>query len=153
MTQRRHHTRTFEVERTTGSHEVLDRLFVYGTMRKGQTARAILANSVTKCVEASTTGCIYAFPMGYPGFSDVRTTGTGTGTVVGEVVWLTDLAATFGLLDAFEGEDFARVIKQVTTETGEQLWAWIYTLSDPGAVQYGSLIEDGDWVRYWTAQS
>jgi gamma-glutamylcyclotransferase (GGCT)/AIG2-like uncharacterized protein YtfP len=149
MVVRKRNTGSFEVERTTGSHEVLDRLFVYGTLRQGQTARSLVANSIKKTIKASTTGQIYAFPMGYPGYTE----GDGKGLVVGEVVWLTDLAATFGLLDAYEGEDFARVIKQVTTESGEELWAWIYTLADPGAIKLGTLIEDGDWVRYWTEQS
>lgn len=147
MGERRRHTGTFEAERTTGSHDVLDRLFVYGTMRKGQTARSLVANSITKSLPARTSGQIYAFPMGYPGYTE----GDGTGTVVGEVIWLTDLAATFGLLDAYEGDDFARVLKRITTEAGEQ-WAWIYALADPQAIELGTLIEDGDWVRYWTAQ-
>lgn len=149
MPERKRHTGSFEVERTTGSHEVLDRLFVYGTMRQGQTARSLLANSITRCVPAHTSGRIYAFPMGYPGYTE----GDGSGKVIGEIVWLTELAATFGLLDAYEGEDFARVIKQVTIETGELVWTWIYTLSDPAAIKHGTLIEDGDWVRYWTEQS
>src|SRR5262245_10853799 len=149
MAEKRRNTRTFEVERTTGSHEVLDRLFVYGTMRQGQTARSLIANSIVKCVAASTNGKIYAFPMGYPGFSE----GDGQGRVRGEVLWLTELAATFGLLDAYEGEDFARVIKRVTLESGEEVWTWIYTLADPAAVKLGSLIPDGDWVRYWTEQA
>lgn len=146
MGERRRHVGTFEVERTTGSHEVLDRLFVYGTLRQGQTARSIVANQIKRCVKAHTTGSMYAFPMGYPGFSE------GAGTVVGEVLWLSELAATFGLLDAYEGQDFARVIKQVTLETGEEVWAWVYTLADPSAVRHGVLIEHGDWVRYWTEQ-
>src|SRR5688572_16770762 len=146
MGERRRNTRTFEVERTTGSHEVLDRLFVYGTMRAGQTARSLVANSITKTSRATTSGKIYAFPMGYPGFTE----SDGAGSVVGEVLWLTDLAATFGLLDAYEGEDFARVIKQVRLESGEDVWTWIYTLADPTAIKLGTLIEDGDWVRYWT---
>jgi gamma-glutamylcyclotransferase (GGCT)/AIG2-like uncharacterized protein YtfP len=149
MVVRKRNTGSFEVERTTGSHEVLDRLFVYGTMRQGQTARSLVANSITKSVKAFTSGHIYAFPMGYPGYTE----GDGKGRVVGEVVWLTDLAATFGLLDAYEGEDFARVIKQVTTDSGEELWAWIYTLADPAAIKLGTLVEDGDWVRYWTEQA
>ena len=114
MAERKRNTGSFEVERTTGSHEVLDRLFVYGTMRQGQTARSLVANSIKKSAKAFTSGHIYAFPMGYPGYTE----GDGRGKVIGEVVWLTDLAATFGLLDAYEGEDFARVIKQVTTDTG-----------------------------------
>lgn len=149
MTVRKRHTGTFEVERTTGSHEVLDRLFVYGTMRAGQTARSLVANSIMRTTKATTTGKIYAFPMGYPGFTE----GDGRGLVVGEILWLTELPATFGLLDAYEGEDFARVITQVTTEDGEEVWTWIYTLADPAAVKLGTLIEDGDWVRYWTEQT
>jgi gamma-glutamylcyclotransferase (GGCT)/AIG2-like uncharacterized protein YtfP len=149
MVARKRNTGSFEVERTTGSHEVLDRLFVYGTMRQGQTARSLVANSIKKSAKAQTSGQIYAFPMGYPGYSE----GDGSHQVIGEVLWLTDLAATFGLLDAYEGEDFARVIKQVTTESGEQLWAWIYTLADAAAIQHGMLIADGDWVRYWTEQT
>ena len=148
MPERRRSTGTFEVEKTTGSHAVLDRLFVYGTMRQGQTARSLIANQITRCVKAQTTGQIYAFPMGYPGFTE----GDGKGKVIGEVLWLTELAATFGLLDAYEGQDFARVIRQVTLETGEQVWAWVYTLSDPGAIRLGTPLADGDWVRYWTEQ-
>lgn len=143
---RRKHTGTLEAERTTGSHEVLDRLFVYGTMRQGQTARSLIANNITRSAKAHTAGAIYAFPMGYPGFSE----GDARGIVRGEVVWLTELPATFGLLDAYEGQDFARVIAQVTLEDGEKVWTWIYTLSDPGAVKHAELIPDGDWVRYWT---
>ena len=45
---RRRTTGSFEVERTTGTHEVLDRLFVYGTLRQGQTARSIIANQITR---------------------------------------------------------------------------------------------------------
>ena len=149
MGERRRNTRTFEIERTTGSHEILDRLFVYGTLRQGQTARSLIANQIKRCIQATSVGSIYAFPMGHPGMTE----GDGNGRVVGEVIWLTELAATFGLLDAYEGQDFARVIKKVTLdETNEQLWAWVYMLSDPGAAKFGTLIEDGDWVRYWTEQ-
>jgi len=134
------------VERTTGSQAVLDRLFVYGTIRQGQTARSLITGAVTRCVKAWTTGQIYAFPMGYPGYVE------GNGRVVGEVLWLTDLAATFGLLDAYEGEDFVRILRQVTTEAGETLWTWIYVLADPEAVKLGTLIAHGDWVRFCAEQ-
>ena len=133
------------MERTTGSQSVLDRLFVYGTLRQGQTARSLVAGTITRCVKASAVGQIYAFPMGYPGYIE------GTGRVVGELLWLSELAATFGLLDAYEGEDFVRALRPVTTEAGEELWAWIYVLADPEAVKLGTLIDDGDWVRYWAA--
>jgi len=37
------------------------------------------------------------------------------------------------LLDAYEGQDFARIIRQVTLDTGEAIWAWIYALADTDA--------------------
>ncbi len=149
MADRRRTSGSFEALRTTGSHEVLDRLFLYGTMRQSQTARSLLANSVMRSVPAWTAGRIYAFPMGYPGYTELEAA-VASDRVVGEVVWLSELAATFGLIDAYEGDDFARVLKQVTLESGEQIWAWIYALSNPGAARHGTLIEDGDWVRWWT---
>jgi gamma-glutamylcyclotransferase (GGCT)/AIG2-like uncharacterized protein YtfP len=149
MAERRRPTGAFEVERTTGSHEVVDRLFVYGTLRQGQTARSLIANQIQRTVKAYTVGSLYAFPMGYPGFTDLDGSAPAT-RVIGEVIWLTELAATFGLLDAYEGHDFARMIRQVTLETGEPVWAWIYTLADPAAASHGTLIQHGDWVRYWS---
>lgn len=148
MGERRRSTGTFDARRTTGSSEVVDRLFVYATLRQGQTARSLIANQITRCVHASAPGAIYAFPMGYAGFVEAGE----PRRVVGELLWLTELPATLGLLDAYEGEDFARVLTQVTLETGELVWAWIYVLADPAAVKHGTLIEHGDWVRYWTEQ-
>jgi gamma-glutamylcyclotransferase (GGCT)/AIG2-like uncharacterized protein YtfP len=126
------------------SREIVDRLFVYGTMRQGHAAPTPVAASVTRCASASTCALILAFPRGYPGY--IERTGRG----VGGVLWLSDLAATFGLLDAYEGEDFVRILRQARTETGEELWAWIYALADPEAVKLGTPIADGDWVRYRT---
>ncbi len=144
MSERRRPTDSLEVRRTTGSNDVLDRLFVYSTLRTGQTARSLITNHVARCVPASTSGAIYAFPMGYAGLVEVDR----PSRVIGEVLWLTDLPATFGLLDAYEGDDFARVIKQVELDTGEELWAWIYVLADPDTAGHGSPIEHGDWERH-----
>jgi gamma-glutamylcyclotransferase (GGCT)/AIG2-like uncharacterized protein YtfP len=147
---------SFEVLRTTGSGEPLDRLFVYGTLRQGQTARSLFESHITGSVKASTAGAIYVFPMGYPGFveADEPT------PVIGELLWLADLAATFGLLDAYEGPEFARVIRQVRVDptprslvdAGELVWSWIYVLAEPDAIKHGTLLDHGDWLRYWNEQ-
>ncbi|HEY0194114.1 MAG TPA: hypothetical protein VGC42_23515, partial [Kofleriaceae bacterium] len=70
MTERRRSTGSIVARRQTGSNEVLDRLFVYATLREGQTARSLIANHITRCAPASTTGALYVFPMGYAGFVD-----------------------------------------------------------------------------------
>lgn len=122
----------------------MDRLFVYSTLRKGQTARSLIANHIARCVPASTVGAIYAFPMGYAGFVEAD----DPFRVIGEVLWLTDLPATFGLLDAYEGDEFARVLKQAVLDTGEAVWTWIYVLADPDTARHGTLIDHGDWERF-----
>jgi gamma-glutamylcyclotransferase (GGCT)/AIG2-like uncharacterized protein YtfP len=149
MGERRRSTGSFEVLRTTGSSEALDRLFVYATLRQGQTARSLIAHQIARAVPATTRGTIYAFPMGYGGFLESELPDQ---PVIGELVWLTDLPATLGLLDAYEGPEFARVIRQVQLETGESVWSWIYVLADPDAIKHGTPIEHGDWVRYCSEQ-
>ena len=122
----------------------MDRLFVYSTLRKGQTARSLIANHIARCVPASTAGAIYAFPMGYAGFVEAE----DPCRVIGEVLWLTDLAATFGLLDAYEGDEFVRVLQQAMLDTGETVWTWVYVLADPDTARHGTLIDHGDWERF-----
>jgi gamma-glutamylcyclotransferase (GGCT)/AIG2-like uncharacterized protein YtfP len=142
--ERRRSTGSFDVQRTTGSNEVLDRLFVYATLREGQTARSLIANQITRSVNATVTGAIYAFPIGYAGYIEADE----PLRVIGELVWLAELPATLGLLDAYEGEEFARVIKQVRLATGDTMWSWIYVLADPETIKHGTLIDHGDWIRY-----
>jgi gamma-glutamylcyclotransferase (GGCT)/AIG2-like uncharacterized protein YtfP len=144
MGERLRSTGSLEVRRTTGSNEAVDRLFVYSTLRKGQTAHSLITSHIARCVAASTVGAIYAFPTGYAGFVDADE----PCRVIGEVLWLTDLPATFGLLDAYEGDEFARVLKQAVLDTGEAVWTWIYVLADPETARHGTRIEHGDWERF-----
>src|SRR5688572_16273609 len=81
-----------------------DRLFVYGTLRTGEAARALVASHVVRSAPATLRGELYAFALGYPGVVD------GDGAVAGELLWLADLAAALPVLDAYEGDDFARVV-------------------------------------------
>jgi gamma-glutamylcyclotransferase (GGCT)/AIG2-like uncharacterized protein YtfP len=126
-------------------HEIVDRLFVYGTLRVGQTARSLIADHVARSVPATSTGELVCF-ADYPGLLD-----DGAQTVVGEMVWLTDLAAAFALLDAYEGDDFIRILKKLRLEDGTETWAWCYVLADPRVVGDASPIAHGDWVR-WLAE-
>ena len=125
-------------------HDIVDRLFVYGTLRSGQTARSLIANHVVRSEPARSRGKIFAFPMGYPGMIEDE-----AAWVVGELVGLTELAAAFALLDAYEGPDFIRILKRVWRADGSDEWAWCYVLANPDTIALGELIPDGDWVRYW----
>lgn len=126
-----------------------DRLFVYGTLRAGEAARALVAAHVARSVPGTIRGAMYAFPMGYPGLVD------GDGRVRGELLWLADLDAALPLLDDYEGEDFARVERTVELADGTRLTAWCYVLSDPSSVSAAGAVAvpGGDWIDYRATRS
>lgn len=92
---------------------------------------------------ATMIGTIYAFEDGYPGLLE-----DGPDTVIGEVVELSDLTAAFALLDAYEGDDFIRIIKTAALRDGSDVPAWVYVLADERMVEGAVKIADGDWVEY-----
>lgn len=128
---------------STAVQAVVNRLFVYGTLRSGQAARSLIANHVISAVPASARGSMFALPDGYPGFLP----GTD-GRVVGELMTLSDLAAAFALLDAYEGDEFTRALQEVELGDGQVLWAWCYVLSSPELAEESEPIPGGDWAEY-----
>jgi gamma-glutamylcyclotransferase (GGCT)/AIG2-like uncharacterized protein YtfP len=126
-----------------------DRLFVYGTLRAGEAARALVAGHVARSVPGTVRGAMYAFPMGYPGLVD------GEGAVRGELLWLSDLGTALPLLDEYEGEDFARVVRSVELADGTRVQAWCYVLADPSSVSVAGAEEvpGGDWIDYRAARA
>lgn len=123
-------------------HEVVDRLFVYGSLRTGQHARSLIADHVARWEPARVAGTLVAFPD-YPGMID-----TNTGVVHGELVWLTGLAAAFALLDAYEGDDFIRVLKKVSRDGTDDDYAWVYVLADPRLAEVATPVPEGDWAAW-----
>jgi len=92
-------------------------LFVYGTLRSEfENEYACLLRSQGEFVgRATVRGAIYRVEF-YPAYRPEP-----AGEVHGEVYRLRDPAATFAVLDEYEGDDFERV--RVETTLGE---AWIY---------------------------
>ncbi|MBT8495701.1 MAG: gamma-glutamylcyclotransferase, partial [Deltaproteobacteria bacterium] len=86
--------------------EVINRLFVYGTLREGHAAASMIADHVVGSEPATTSGRIVAFADGYPGMVE-----DSRAEVIGELLTIGDLAPALALIDAYEGDDFARTIK------------------------------------------
>ena len=128
------------------AHNIVDRLFVYGTLRAGQTARSMIADYVVKAVPASMDGRIYALPEGYPGYVPCTQR-----TVIGEVLHLADLTSSLPLLDAYEGDEFERTLGTATLAHGEAQHVWVYQLVNPESCQEGILVPNGDWGTYRVA--
>lgn len=125
---------------------VVDRLFVYGTLRDGQSARRMLEAYVRASEPARCRGTMYAFASGYPGVIL-----DGDTTLVGELLHLDDLDKALPLLDAYEGDDFTRILGDVEAGNGIER-AWIYVLSDPEQAASAISVPDGDWVAYAARQ-
>jgi gamma-glutamylcyclotransferase (GGCT)/AIG2-like uncharacterized protein YtfP len=124
---------------------VVDRLFVYGTLRTGQSARRILDDHVRSSQPAHCTGTMYAFAS-YPGVVL-----DGFTRIVGELVELDDAHAALPLIDAYEGEDFTRIVCEVEGGSGIER-AWIYVLADAGAVAEATPVPGGDWLAFSAAE-
>jgi gamma-glutamylcyclotransferase (GGCT)/AIG2-like uncharacterized protein YtfP len=111
----------------------LQRLFVYGTLRRGcDNKYARLLSERGKFVgPASVSGRLHDFGR-YPGARP------GHGPIFGEIFQIEDsLLAT---LDEYEGAEFQREI----TPTSRNLDCWIYWYVGPAK---GRLIESGDWLN------
>lgn len=129
-------------DRRTVPAIAVTRLFVYGSLRAGDVAHDVIAPYTTASEPATARGAMVALPDGYPGV-----TAGGDGTIVGEVVELHDLASAWRDLDAYEGEEFERVLVDVTTAAG-RVWAWMYVLATASLAATGTPIAHGDWRRY-----
>lgn len=120
---------------------LVDRLFVYGSLRTGQSARHLVEPYVKDWTPATVCGEMYAFPSGYPG---VVLDPKG-GIVMGELLWLRSLTVCLPQLDAFEGNDYLRELVQVEHVAGPS-WAWIYVLADPRVTALGTPVPGGEWI-------
>ena len=120
---------------------LVDRLFVYGSLRTGESARNLVEPYITDWAPATVGGDLYAFPSGYPGVVlDPR-----GGIVMGELLWLRNLSTCLPILDDYEGADYVRELVQAE-HVGGPSWAWIYVLADPRVVALGTPVPSGEWV-------
>jgi gamma-glutamylcyclotransferase (GGCT)/AIG2-like uncharacterized protein YtfP len=102
-----------------------DRLFVYGTLRPGDVAWELLRPHVVGApVATSALGALYDTGRGYPA---VR---AGADTVPGWVVTLRSPGEALVTLDAYEGDEYARV--RVVTADGLLCWTYLWTASMDG---------------------
>lgn len=110
-------------------HTLINRLFVYGTLAPGQPNEHIVSGLNGTWLPGSVRGDLkqigWGANMGYPGLVLNH-----QGAQIHGLVLSTDKLADFwGELDAFEGEEYQRVITPVVMESGETIEAYVYALS------------------------
>jgi len=106
-----------------------ERLFVYGTLRPGESNEKFLTNIPGKWMNASIRG-IY-FPTGYgatQGYPVLVPDENGQ-LIHGQVLEANFTQSHWQLLDDFETEAYERVLKTVVTEGGASLSAFVYILN------------------------
>ncbi|REL36359.1 gamma-glutamylcyclotransferase family protein [Thalassotalea euphylliae] len=112
------------------------RLFVYGTLAPGKPNEHILEDLKGDWQAATVSGTLYAegwgAAMGYPGIvltQEQPSSANQAEQVQGQLFTSEDLTAHWQRLDEFEGDGYQRVVAQVRLASGEQVPAYIYTLT------------------------
>ena len=123
---------------------IINHLFVYGTLMKGQNRFGLL-HPFTKSIQpASTNGELHHLGA-FPGMK------LGEGTVFGDLVTLNNASECLETIDQIEGflgfghpeSLYDRTIVEVMTDFGPE-WAWTYIYN--GKVGPDSIINDGRWI-------
>lgn len=118
----------------------MNRLFVYGTLMRGQVRADLLDGA--PALPATTHGRLYHLPAGYPALVDVR-----EGVVHGELVTIDPAILT--ALDDYEGDEYRRVVRTVRSEAGAQeAWCYVVRADDEAAwVARGAVyVASGRWA-------
>lgn len=97
-----------------------DRVFVYGTLRPGDTHwRLISPYVIGEPVETTLTGTLYDTGLGYPALHQ-----TGAGLVPGWTLRLRESARALPELDDYEGPEYRRV--RVVDSNGRLCWTYLW---------------------------
>ena len=99
-------------------------LFVYGTLQSHvkRLGPVDLNKFGAFLATAYARGVLYQVSADYPAMVD------GSGRVPGELWLLNNPSATFTVLDAYEGDEYYRVLRKVSVE-GTEIEAWVYLFS------------------------
>ncbi len=137
-----------------------EHLFVYGTLRPGQSAFEKFCREALTVDPAVASGSLYVLPAGYPVILLTESvseppTRHRPGSVRGDVVSFSDMQTQLGLLDAYEEvggarSEYVRTIIDVRLlESGKMLRAWTYACPPEEAVALAGkarLLSSGDWI-------
>lgn len=101
---------------------MIDRLFVYGTLKPGASEWQLLEPfAAGDPVPATLPGVLYDTGMGYPA---LRLGEPGGPEVPGWVVRLRSPDTALSAMDAYEGTEYERIL--VTLVGGEKCWTYVW---------------------------
>lgn len=107
---------------------MVQRLFVYGSLQPGESNAHMLAGIAGTWSPGSVHGRLLTLGWGAAmGYTGLVLDASGS-PVAGHLFESTDLASHWGRLDAFEGEDYERVLSPVLLADGSVTLAFVYAL-------------------------
>jgi gamma-glutamylcyclotransferase (GGCT)/AIG2-like uncharacterized protein YtfP len=128
------------------------KVFVYGTLRTGQSNHQVIARWLKSAQLACIKGELYHLPFGYPAVT------RGEGTVYGELMEFNDPSRALKAMDELEdyfgeGQDnlYDRVITTAWLPDGSATECFVYVFPESRKVWLKSeavKVDGGDWVRY-----
>jgi len=114
------------------TNNLLERLFVYGTLVPGEVNFHLIAGIPGNWESASCFGRIFTQTKGvHVGLTCFEPAVDG-GRVEGKLFSSSELTQHWQMLDEFEGELYERRLIPVKTEQGEELEAYVYANSADG---------------------
>lgn len=132
--------------------EMTVKVFVYGTLQRGQRYHHLIADNIRSVQPAAVRGTLYHLPFEYPALFP------GSGEVRGELLEFADGEMSLAILDELEnyrgpGQDneYERVTLTATTSDGRSETCFVYLYSDSRrswVEEHGILVENGDWVQW-----
>ncbi len=124
------------------------KVFVYGSLRRGQVFRHVVEPFVVSERAATIRGDMYHFAAPGTDRGPYPYVCPGAGTVHGEVLELRDAARALAVLDALEDcpQVYVRTLVRATYADGGSDWAHAYFIR-PGAAPPGRRVASGDWLH------
>lgn len=134
-------------------------VFVYGTLCKGECNHYVAAPFVTGVREAFVKGCLYDLSYGYPAMTG------GDGIVRGQLFELAPerLKEALKHMDRLESyeegrtdNEYERIVTEAVTDDGEKVECYTYVYPDEKREwldKEGVFVADGDWRAYKTGKS
>ncbi|HWR42069.1 gamma-glutamylcyclotransferase family protein [Sporomusa sp.] len=127
---------------------MLNKVFVYGTLKQGFCNHGKIQPFCKSIQSAVLQGILYDLPFGYPGAVD------GNGQIIGEVIELINAELALVELDRLEDyfgpgcadNLYERVVRGVSLANGDIVSTYVYLWSKPQALmQLGRLNPQGEW--------
>ena len=125
-----------------------EKVFVYGSLRRGQKYRYLIDAHVVKEQSATIRGEMYHYAAAAGGQGEFPYLTPGDDVIQGEVLTFRDFQEALRVMDRLEGypEIYVRRVVPVEYTSGGKDRALVYFIR-PGCEKPGRRIASGDWLR------